>query len=79
MWVGPIIRALNRDTELASVPLGLLNTIKMKKPQVSTGPVIIPSDVLYMKVVSRLIQLLGEKIMGSYNRVLSLPAGATES
>ena len=45
MWVWPIIRALNRDTELASVPLGLLNTIKMKKPQVSTGPVIIPSDV----------------------------------
>ncbi|XP_019852919.1 PREDICTED: patatin-like phospholipase domain-containing protein 7 isoform X2 [Amphimedon queenslandica] len=52
-----------RDTELASVPLGLLNTIKMKKPQ----------------VVSRLIQLLGEKIMGSYNRVLSMPAGPTES
>ena len=30
----PLIRALNRDTELASIPLGLLNTIKMKKPQV---------------------------------------------
>ena len=45
-----------RDTELACLPAGLLNTIKMKQP----------------RVVSRLIQVLGEKILGTYNRV-SLP------
>lgn len=41
-----------RDTELACLPAGLLNTIKLKQPQ----------------VVSRLIQVLGERILGSYNR-----------
>lgn len=41
-----------RDTELACLPSGLLNTIKLKQPQ----------------VVSRLIQVLGERILGSYNR-----------
>ena len=45
-----------RDTELACLPVGLLNTIKVKQP----------------RVVSRLIQVLGEKILGTYNRV-SLP------
>ena len=44
-----------RDTELACLPVGLLNTIKVKQPQ----------------VVSRLIEVLGEKILGSYNRVSS--------
>ena len=42
-----------RDTELACLPAGLLNTIKVKQP----------------RVVSRLIQVLGEKILGTYNRV----------
>ena len=42
-----------RDTELACLPSGLLNTIKLKQPQ----------------VVSRLIQVLGERILGSYDRV----------
>lgn len=42
-----------RDTELACLPVGLLNTIKVKQP----------------RVVSRLIQVLGEKILGTYNRV----------
>ena len=42
-----------RDTELACLPSGLLNTIKLKQPQ----------------VVSRLIQVLGERILGSYSRV----------
>ena len=42
-----------RDTELACLPSGLLSTIKLKQPQ----------------VVSRLIQMLGERILGSYNRV----------
>lgn len=42
-----------RDTELACLPSGLLNTIKLKQPQ----------------VVSRLIQVLGERILGSYGRV----------
>lgn len=42
-----------RDTELACLPSGLLNTIKLKQPQ----------------VVSRLIQVLGERILGSYNRI----------
>ncbi len=42
-----------RDTELACLPSGLLNTIKLKQPQ----------------VVSRLIQVLGERILGSYNKV----------
>ena len=41
-----------RDTELACLPSGLLNTIKLKQPQ----------------VVSRLIQVLGERILGSYDR-----------
>ena len=41
-----------RDTELACLPSGLLNTIKLKQPQ----------------VVSRLIQVLGERILGSYSR-----------
>lgn len=49
-----------RDTELACLPSGLLNTIKLKQPQ----------------VVSRLIQVLGEKILGSYNRLSSIPAGS---
>lgn len=44
-----------RDTELACLPSGLLNTIKLKQPQ----------------VVSRLIQVLGERILGSYSRVSS--------
>lgn len=44
-----------RDTELACLPAGLLNTIKIKQPQ----------------VVSRLIQVLGEKILGSYSKVSS--------
>ena len=44
-----------RDTELACLPSGLLNTIKIKQPQ----------------VVSILIQVLGEKILGSYNKVAS--------
>ena len=42
-----------RDTELACLPAGLLNTIKVKQP----------------RVVSRLIQVLGERILGTYNRV----------
>ena len=52
-----------RDTELACLPSGLLNTIKLKQPQ----------------VVSRLIQVLGEKILGSYNRLSSIPAGSFTS
>ena len=42
-----------RDTHLVSLPTGLLNWIKVKAPQ----------------VVSRLIQLLGEKVLGSYKKV----------
>ena len=49
-----------RDTELACLPAGLLNTIKVKQP----------------RVVSRLIQVLGERILGTYNRV-SLPISST--
>lgn len=49
-----------RDTELACLPSGLLNTIKLKQPQ----------------VVSRLIQVLGERILGSYHRV-STPLSTT--
>ena len=41
-----------RDTEVACLPSGLLATIKLKQPQ----------------VVSRLIQVLGERILGSYHR-----------
>ena len=44
-----------RDTELACLPAGLLNTIKLKHPQ----------------VVSRLIQVLGERILGNYTRMAS--------
>lgn len=44
-----------RDTELACLPSGLFNTIKLKQPQ----------------VVSRLIQVLGERILGSYHRTSS--------
>lgn len=51
-----------RDTELACLPVGLLNAIKVKKPQ----------------VVSRLIQLLGERILGSYNRLSSSNIPSTE-
>ncbi|KAI6653531.1 Neuropathy target esterase [Oopsacas minuta] len=42
-----------RDTHLVSLPTGLLNWIKVKAPQ----------------VVYRLIQLLGEKVLGSYKKV----------
>ncbi|CAI8055933.1 Patatin-like phospholipase domain-containing protein 7 [Geodia barretti] len=42
-----------RDSELACLPAGLLDTIKLKQPQ----------------VVSRLIHMLGERILGSYNRL----------
>ncbi len=45
-----------RDTEVACLPSGLLATIKLKQPQ----------------VVSRLIQVLGERILGSYHRLDSL-------
>ena len=41
-----------RDTELAQIPEGLLNTIKLNYPQ----------------IVSRLIQLLGERILGTANK-----------
>ena len=41
-----------RDTHLVSLPTGLLNWIKVKAPQ----------------VVYRLIQLLGEKVLGSYKK-----------
>ena len=44
-----------RDTELACLPAGLLNTVKLKHPQ----------------VVSRLIQVLGERILGNYTRMAS--------
>ena len=42
-----------RDTEVACLPSGLLATIKLKQPQ----------------IVSRLIQVLGERILGSYHRL----------
>lgn len=51
-----------RDTELACLPSGLLNTIKLKQPQ----------------VVSRLIHVLGEHILGSYHRV-SVPLSQTSA
>ena len=44
-----------RDTELAKLPEGLLNAIKLKYP----------------KVVSRLINLLGHRILGEWNTVKS--------
>ena len=44
-----------RDTELAQLPVGLLNTLKLKQPQ----------------VVGRMIDILGEKILGGYTRLSS--------
>lgn len=43
-----------RDTELAKIPDGLLNTIKMQYPQ----------------VVTRLIHLLGDRMMGNFKKSL---------
>jgi len=43
------------DTELAQLPVGLLNTLKLKQPQ----------------VVGRMIDMLGEKILGGYTRMSS--------
>lgn len=44
-----------RDTELAQLPVGLLNTLKLKQPQ----------------VVSRMIDIMGEKILSGYTRMSS--------
>jgi len=50
-----ILTILIRDTELAQLPVGLLNTLKLKQPQ----------------VVARMIDILGEKILGGYTRMSS--------
>ena len=73
----------NRDTELACLPVDLLNTIKYKKPQV--GRLYTECDMVFkplpLQVVSRLIQLLGEKILGSYSRLsgATMPSVAGQS
>ena len=46
---------LARDTELAQLPVGLLNTLKLKQPQ----------------VVSRMIDIMGEKILSGYTKMSS--------
>ena len=49
-----------RDTELAQLPAGLIETTKVKQP----------------KVVARLITLLGKKILGNYTKLSAAPVTA---
>ena len=49
--------AFHRDTELAQLPVGLIETTKVKHPE----------------IVVKLITLLGEKVLGSYTKLSAAP------